>query len=275
MNNRSIALAIAALSAAHITTADAQSVYVAPGGVYIAGGPVYVIPAPSNGNGNYVEPIYDHGNGYDYGNGGLEPSPYSAPVVVAPGAGYVVAPYGLNGNGYGAGYRNGYRPPRAPAYHNGDPVLSTYASARVPRPPTAISSNGNGIEDARRVPRSRTALQHVRIDNGIALDAIASDRSDISFIGGWGVDVAQCRESPLTITARRAEAYGAACEFRSTQRESSNVWRLRAQCDNNGERWNANIRFALSEDKLTWSSERGTTTYRRCPSSPGWTGARR
>ena len=71
MNYRLIALAISALSTAHITTANAQSVYVAPGGVYIGGGPVYVIPAPSNGNGNYVEPIYEYGNGYGYGNGGL------------------------------------------------------------------------------------------------------------------------------------------------------------------------------------------------------------
>ena len=55
MNYRSLALAIAALSSTHITTAAGQSVYVAPGGVYIGGGPVYVIPAPSNGNGTSVE----------------------------------------------------------------------------------------------------------------------------------------------------------------------------------------------------------------------------
>jgi hypothetical protein len=81
MNYRSLALAIAALSSAHITTASAQSVYVAPGGVYIGGGPVYVIPAPSNGNGTYVEPT-----AYGYG----VPEPYLAPTVVAPGPGYVV-----------------------------------------------------------------------------------------------------------------------------------------------------------------------------------------
>jgi len=139
MNYRLIALAISALSTAHITTANAQSVYVAPGGVYIGGGPVYVIPAPSNGNGNYVEPIYEYGNGYGYGNGGLGPPPYLAPTV-APGADYVVGPYGLNGNGYG--YR-GYGPPRPPAYYNGA-VLSSYGLARVPRPPAAIPFNGNG-----------------------------------------------------------------------------------------------------------------------------------
>jgi hypothetical protein len=139
MNIRSLALAIAALSSAHITTAAAQSVYVAPGGVYIGGGPVYVTPAPSNGT--YVEPTY--------GYGVPGPAPYVAPTVVAP--------YGLNGNGYGYGngygngngygYGNGnYGPP--PAYYNGDPVLSAYGRGRlshpVRRPPVAIPYNGNG-----------------------------------------------------------------------------------------------------------------------------------
>jgi hypothetical protein len=134
------------LSSAHITTATAQSVYVAPGGVYIGGGPVYVTPAPSNGNGTYLEPTYG------YGYGVPEPTPYLAPTVVAPGAGYVAAaPYGLNGNGYGNGngngYRNAYGPP-PPAYYNGDPVLSAYGRARLSdparRPPAAIPYTGNG-----------------------------------------------------------------------------------------------------------------------------------
>jgi Putative peptidoglycan binding domain len=131
--------------------------------------------------------------------------------------------------------------------------------------------------------RSRRALQEFRAANGIgesdtwdeatqewllsAPDAKAANTSDISFIGGWGIDVAECRESPIAITARRAEAYGTACEFHSTQRESSNVWRLRAECASKTERWNANIRFTVSTSKLIWSSERGTTTYIRCPMS--------
>jgi hypothetical protein len=105
MNYRSLALAIAALSSTHITTAAGQSVYVAPGGVYIGGGPVYVIPAPSNGNGTYVEPTYS------YGYGAPEPTPYLAPTVVAPGAGYVAAaPYGLNGNAMAMATARGRRP---------------------------------------------------------------------------------------------------------------------------------------------------------------------
>ena len=101
----------------------------------------------------------------------------------------------------------------------------------------------------------------------MAPDANAADASEVTFVGGWGVDVAECRNAPITITARRAaDTFGAVCEFQSTQREGSNAWRLRAQCANNSERWNANIRFTLSGSKLTWSSERGTTTYMRCPS---------
>jgi hypothetical protein len=128
---------------------------------------------------------------------------------------------------------------------------------------------------------SRRALREFRAANGIgegdtwdeateerllrARDVKAADASDIIFIGGWGVDLAECRDSAIKITARRAEAFGTACEFRSTERESSNVWRLRAECASKTERWNANIRLAVSTSKLTWSSERGTTTYVRCP----------
>ena len=139
-----------------------------------------------------------------------------------------------------------------------------------------------GAADGVWGPRSRKALQDFRVANGIgdsdtwdeatqdrllaSSDAIAANTSDVGFIGGWGVDVAECRNSPLTVTARRAEnSFGTACEFHSTQRESSNVWRLRALCTNSSERWNANIRFTLSGSKLTWSSERGTATYVRCP----------
>jgi peptidoglycan hydrolase-like protein with peptidoglycan-binding domain len=130
--------------------------------------------------------------------------------------------------------------------------------------------------------RSRRALQDFRVAQGLGDSATwdeatqrrllappepratPANKPEINFIGGWGVDVAQCRQSPVTITARRAETVGVTCEFHSTQQESSNVWRLRARCANNNERWNANVRFTLSGNKLTWSSERGTTTYVRC-----------
>jgi predicted Ser/Thr protein kinase len=90
-----------------------------------------------------------------------------------------------------------------------------------------------------------------------------------SYVGGWGNDLADCRQSQggrghLSITARRAEAFGTACEFQSVQQEGANMWRLQARCANSSERWNANIRFTIVGNQLTWSSERGTVNYVRC-----------
>jgi hypothetical protein len=152
----------------------------------------------------------------------------------------------------------------------GDPKLAekvgtaTGRDAKVAKSPQALRSRralqeaANGIGEGDAGDEATERLLR-------AQDAKAANKSDINFVGGWSVDLAECHESPIKITARRAEAFGTACEFHSTQRESSNVWRLRAECASKTERWNANIRFTVSTSKLTWASERGTTTYVRCP----------
>ena len=109
MGHRSVVLAIAAFASIHATIANAQSVYVAPGGVYIGGGPVYVTPAPTP----YAAPTYGYG--------------YAPPAVVAPGPA-IVAPtgvYGPNGGYY-------------------DAPLSGYAAELPPRPPAPVPYYGDG-----------------------------------------------------------------------------------------------------------------------------------
>ena len=113
MGHRSLVFAIAALSSIHVAGADAQSVYVAPGGVYIGGGPVYVTPAPGNWPAPYPAPTY----GYGYGPPAVAP----APAIVAPSA-TVYAPDG------------GYY----------DAPLSAYAAEPVPRPPAPVPYGGIG-----------------------------------------------------------------------------------------------------------------------------------
>ena len=110
MSYRSIALAVAAFSSMHIANANAQSVYVAPGGVYIGAGPVYVTPAPNNGPPPYAAPTY----GYEYG-----PPALGAPAMVAP-----TTVYRPNGGYY-------------------DVPLSAYGAEPLPRPPVAIPSYGS------------------------------------------------------------------------------------------------------------------------------------
>src|SRR5215813_4863824 len=106
MNYRLLALAIAALSSAHITTAAAQSVYVAPGAVYIGGGPVYVIPTPSYGNG-YGNAYYSnsYGNGYGYYSNAYYGNAYYGNAYYGNAYGYgrppgvVIAGFGARGVG--------------------------------------------------------------------------------------------------------------------------------------------------------------------------------
>src|SRR5262249_4856956 len=93
--------------------------------------------------------------------------------------------------------------------------------------------------------------------------------SEPAFIGGWAADAEQCRQAsrgrpPTMISSRRAEAFGATCEFVSSQRESANTWRVQAVCSHNKERWNADVRLTVRGHQLTWSSERGTAVYVRC-----------
>ena len=124
MSYRSLVLAVAALSSMHVTNAEAQSVYVAPGGVYVGSGPVYVIPAPNNGAPPYVAPTY----GYEYG----------PPAVMAPGPA-VVAPttvYGPNGGYYGAPL-SGY----GPSCRRGRPRPCHITGAVVASPATGTAGN--------------------------------------------------------------------------------------------------------------------------------------
>jgi len=91
------------------------------------------------------------------------------------------------------------------------------------------------------------------------------------YLGGWGVNLEQCRQTPgsppLTITAQRAESYGATCQFAKAQQASPNVWHIRATCMSNGKKWKDNIALTVVEGKLTWFTERRNDQYVRCPSS--------
>ena len=141
-----------------------------------------------------------------------------------------------------------------------------------------------GIADGNWGTRSRKALRDFRGAQGIGnsdawdeevqqdLFSATAARAPAAgtFVGGWGIDADQCRQTPdnrapVTISTRSAEAFGTTCQFDSTQRERANEWRIRAACADGRDRWNANIRLTLSGSRLTWTSERGTVTYLRCP----------
>ena len=196
--------------------------------------------------------------------------------------------------------------PAAPLAAPSPPAIATPGTAdTITMFPTPLLDLGQ-VEDAKRVqrrltdlgflfatangtwgPRSRQALRDFRATRGLghsdtwdekvqqALFSPAAARAPATgtFVGAWGINVDQCQQaldnrSPLRIDTRRAEAFGATCQFNSTQRESANEWRIRASCADEHDRWNANIRLTLAGSRLTWTSERGTATYLRCPVIP-------
>jgi hypothetical protein len=94
-----------------------------------------------------------------------------------------------------------------------------------------------------------------------------SVRADPTFIGGWADDIGRCRtgrKAPLVISSRAAKTASGECAFGSVAREAANRWRVAAICASEGKFWRANIALTLTEQSLTWSSERGTDTYVRC-----------
>ena len=144
-----------------------------------------------------------------------------------------------------------------------------------------------GTADGNWGPLSEQALREFRKAQRIGRDATWSldtqrqlfsqtaahpvSAAAATYLGGWGVSLEQCRQtsgsSPLTITALRAESYGAICEFAKAQQAGPNVWHIRAACMSDGKKWKDNIALTVSEDKLAWVTERRNDQYVRCPSS--------
>jgi len=130
-------LALAALLSAHVSTADAQSVYVAPGGIYVASARVYVRPDP------YAAPAYvAPGPAYGPPAYVTPGSAYGAPAYVEPGPAYGGTAYGPTGPVYAA-------PPvyieRAPVYVARERTFAApliYAEQFAPRPPAAVPYDG-------------------------------------------------------------------------------------------------------------------------------------
>jgi len=68
---------------------------------------------------------------------------------------------------------------------------------------------------------------------------------------------------PAVISPDGAWAGDTFCVFRKKQQTESG-WRVLAECSSPRERWTSNVRLSVSENRLVWTSQRGTETYARC-----------
>lgn len=99
----------------------------------------------------------------------------------------------------------------------------------------------------------------------------AKARPTATYTGVWAASAEACspemqQEGHLLtrISARRGRAGDTACSFRKIKRRGS-VWSIGAVCSDADATWASNIRLSLRYGRLTWTSQKGSTTYVRCP----------
>ncbi|HEY8565836.1 MAG TPA: hypothetical protein VIL65_10075 [Beijerinckiaceae bacterium] len=157
-------------------------------------------------------------------------------------------------------YKEGARPADAP--DAGPPA------AFVPEPPARPEAG-----DLADLERTRAAQ-----DLGEAASTSAADRglldpsaqANPGYVGIWAPVRAACaprnptRFLPAWINPTGARAGEVSCAFANGRREGT-TWSFRASCSDGRRSWTANVRLAVNGDTLTWSSERGSQRYARCP----------
>ncbi|MCJ2073813.1 peptidase inhibitor family I36 protein [Methylobacterium sp. J-030] len=95
------------------------------------------------------------------------------------------------------------------------------------------------------------------------------------YVGVWGPTPSACGHRsrrrgyiPATITQDQARAGRTLCTFHDTRR-SGGSWVTAAECTDRGRHWSSQVRLTVDDDRLTWSSNRGTVTYTRCSRRAG------
>jgi hypothetical protein len=91
-----------------------------------------------------------------------------------------------------------------------------------------------------------------------------------TIVGVWAPDAGTCsaqnfREGllPTVIVGEGAWAGETFCMFKNKE-QTETGWRVVAKCSNQREQWTSNIRLTVSDNRLTWTSKRGTQIYTRC-----------
>jgi len=91
-----------------------------------------------------------------------------------------------------------------------------------------------------------------------------------AIVGVWAPDSGTCsarsfREGvlPAVINAEGAWAGETFCVFKN-KKETETGWRVVAKCSNQREHWTTNVRLSVHDNRLTWTSKRGTQIYTRC-----------
>lgn len=91
-----------------------------------------------------------------------------------------------------------------------------------------------------------------------------------AIVGIWAPDAGTCSARnfrdgvlPTVINTDGAWAGETFCIFAKKEKTETG-WRVVAKCSNPREQWTSSVRLTVSENRLTWTSKRGTQAYTRC-----------
>jgi hypothetical protein len=101
-------------------------------------------------------------------------------------------------------------------------------------------------------------------------DANSDLVKNATIVGVWAPNAGTCsardfREGalPAVISTDGAWAGETFCMF-SNKKPTETGWNVVAKCSSPKERWTANVRLTVKDNRLTWTSRRGTQAYTRC-----------
>ena len=102
-----------------------------------------------------------------------------------------------------------------------------------------------------------------------------------AFVGVWGANANACspksqslRNPRAMISEDGATAGEISCSFERMRFDGAG-WQAVARCFNGRERWTSTVRLTVKNDRLTWTSQRGSETYQRCERAMTLTTAQR
>jgi hypothetical protein len=122
-----------------------------------------------------------------------------------------------------------------------------------------------GVQPARPSDRdTEIPVRQVRQEHEQVVQLLAP------IVGIWAPDANACtaryfREGflPTIINADGAWAGETFCVFRN-QKQTETGWKVVASCSNPTEHWTTEVRLTVKDNRLMWTSKRGTQAYTRC-----------
>jgi predicted RNase H-like HicB family nuclease len=137
-----------------------------------------------------------------------------------------------------------------------------------PRPIVGVASPPQSLETTAETEHS--SPEPIKASLQVPSEASSDLMKRDMVVGVWSPEGGVCSARdfqrgvmPAVISADGAWAGDTFCVFRKKQQTESG-WRVLAECSSPRERWTSNVRLSVSENRLVWTSQRGTETYARC-----------